>query len=105
MAVNIVDEALIIKTYNEGINAVVAVVKGISNELGTVRHELQSLKIENQKLNERITELETRINKNSGNSSKPPSSDGFNKPSNYAREIRQAHRRSTWTHRKNTGEG
>ena len=35
---------------------------------------------ENRLLRERIAELEKRLNKNSQNSSKPPSSDGFNKP-------------------------
>lgn len=35
------DEASIVKTYNEGINAVITLVKGISNELGSVRIELQ----------------------------------------------------------------
>ena len=76
------DESLIIKTYNEGINAVVSLVKEIGSELGTVRNELQGIKTENQKLNDRISELEARLNKNSGNSHKPPSSDGLKKPKN-----------------------
>jgi len=76
------DENLIIKTYKEGINSVVTLVKEIGSELGTVRNELKEVKIENQKLNDRISELEARLNKNSGNSHKPPSSDGLKKPKN-----------------------
>ena len=81
------DEALIVKTYNEGINAVISLVKGISSELETVKNKLQNLETENQKLNERITELEARLNKNSNNSSKPPSSDGFKKPINMRQKT------------------
>lgn len=35
---------------------------------------------ENTKLKKRVKELEDRLNQNSRNSSKPPSSDGFNRP-------------------------
>lgn len=35
---------------------------------------------ENTKLKQRVKELEDRLNQNSNNSSKPPSTDGFNKP-------------------------
>ena len=35
---------------------------------------------ENQKLNQRGKELEGRLNQNSSNSGKPPSSDGYKKP-------------------------
>ena len=35
---------------------------------------------ENQTLKQRVKELEARINQNSSNSSKPPSSDGYKKP-------------------------
>jgi transposase len=91
------DEALIIKTYNEGISAVIALVKGISNELGSMRGELQDLKTENHTLNERITGLEARLNKNSGNSSKPPSSDG-NKKIHNSREKSGRHTGGQWGH-------
>lgn len=76
------DEALIIKTYNDGTNAIIALVNGINSKLETVTQELVGIKEENNKLSERVSELESRINKNSGNSSKPPSSDGLKKPKN-----------------------
>jgi len=77
-----VDEALIIKTYNEGINAVISLVNGLSEQITALKDEIIVMKTENQKLNDRITELEARLNKNSGNSSKPPSSDGYKKIQN-----------------------
>jgi transposase len=87
MAVNIVDEASIIKSYNEGINAVITLVKGMDAKISDLTGEVFSLQLEvsnmskaNQQLNTRISELEARMNKNSGNSSKPPSSDGYKKP-------------------------
>lgn len=43
--------------------------------------ELQQLREENKFLRERVADLERRLNLNSNNSSKPPSSDGFNKKS------------------------
>ena len=69
------DEALIIKTYNDGMNAVVTLVKDLNGQISNLTKEVGSL-------NQRITELEARLNKNSNNSSKPPSSDGFKKPRN-----------------------
>lgn len=73
------DESLIIKTYNEGINSVITLVK---ESMTGLNKEIFVLKLENQKLNERISELEARLNKNSGNSSKPPSTDGYKKTQN-----------------------
>lgn len=43
--------------------------------------ENTELRVENAHLRERCRELEERVNKNSQNSSKPPSSDGYQKPS------------------------
>ncbi len=69
------DEDLIKKTYNDGINAVVSLVKDLHGQISSMSGQIADL-------NNRITELETRLNKNSGNSSKPPSSDGLKKPKN-----------------------
>jgi transposase len=41
---------------------------------------IELLRSENQTLKARVAELERQLNQNSGNSSKPPSSDGFRKP-------------------------
>jgi chromosome segregation ATPase len=40
-------------------------------------------------LQDTIKELQEQLNKNSGNSSKPPSSDGFKKPANKNRSLRK----------------
>lgn len=42
--------------------------------------EIRSLKEEIKVLQEKVRELEIRLDKNSSNSSKPPSSDGYRKP-------------------------
>lgn len=83
------DESSVIKTYTKGIEAVIALVKGMNNhvidltqQIGNLKNDISALSESNRKLNGRITELEARLNKNSGNSSKPPSSDGLKKPRN-----------------------
>ena len=53
---------------------------GVRGENAALRDEGASLRRENAELRERIAELERRLNKNSSNSSKPPSSDGLKKP-------------------------
>jgi regulator of replication initiation timing len=50
----------------------------ILQENKALKEENRLLKLENARLKEKIRLLETRLNKNSGNSSQPPSSDGFN---------------------------
>jgi hypothetical protein len=82
------DESKIIATYTEGINAVITVVKDMSSQIqtltGTITNlndELVDLKSSSAKQDMRIAELEARLNKNSSNSSKPPSVDGYGKKS------------------------
>jgi transposase len=66
------DEDEIIKAYNEGLDSVIALFKDM--------HESLSAKL--YKLENKLSELESRLNKNSSNSDKPPSSDLYDKPKN-----------------------
>jgi transposase len=80
------DESKIIATYTEGINAVITVVKDMNSQIqslaGTITNlneKLVSLESSSAKQAMKIAELEARLNKNSSNSSKPPSGDGYGK--------------------------
>lgn len=93
----IVDESLIIKTYNEGINAVIFLVKGLSEQITALKDEVSGVKIENQKLNHHITKLEVRLNKNSGNSRKSLLSDRCKKLQN-SRQKTEKPTGGQWRH-------
>lgn len=84
------DEAKIIEVYNKGINEVISLVKnmnnGLSSEINNLNQNISDLNLQigdlqkkNEELNSRLKELEAQINKNSSNSSKPPSTDGYKK--------------------------
>ncbi|MHB1653499.1 MAG: hypothetical protein ACYCVD_13640 [Desulfitobacteriaceae bacterium] len=66
-------EESIIKSYNEGINAVISLVKDLNHDfviqMGSLTSEINALKIANLEFSTRIAELEVRLNKNSNNSS------------------------------------
>ena len=90
-------EESIMKSYNEGINSVITLVKDLNNnftnqmgtltnEINSLNHEIVDLKTVNFEFSNRIAELEARLNKNSSNSSKPPSSDGYKKKIKNNRE-------------------
>ncbi|MBC8490696.1 MAG: IS66 family transposase [Bacteroidetes bacterium] len=82
------------------ISALFEKIDFLSNELAQVKKENQELKrenaeikkaftevkLENADLKVRITELEARLNSNSSNSSKPPSSDGYKKKPAFPRK-------------------
>ena len=53
----------------------------LAGKLPGIEERQQRLEAENKRLRERVNELEQRLAKTSPNSSKPPSSDGFKKPS------------------------
>ena len=85
------DESKIIETYNNGVSEIVSLLKNMNEELlkqlNIQNQELNSLRLENQILHAKITELEAKRNKNSNNSSKPPSTDNHKKPSNSRKKI------------------
>jgi transposase len=72
----VMDEAVIVKAYNEGLNAVITLFQDMHNETVSMVSVL----------NQRIAELEARLNKDSNNSSKPPSSDGYGKAPKNSRQ-------------------
>jgi len=94
------DESKIIDVYNKGITEVISLVKNmhtnlngeinglscnitqLNGEISGLNREILDLKIDNKELTLRLAELEAKINKNSSNSSKPPSSDGLKKIKN-----------------------
>jgi transposase len=55
-------------------------LEDVRRENAALRDEDGCLRRENAELREKVAELERRLNKNSSNSSKPPSSDGLKKP-------------------------
>lgn len=65
-------ESEILKVYTEGLNAVIKLVKELSDKIDLLTQE-------NKKLSERVQSLESQTKTNSNNSSKPPSSDGLKK--------------------------
>ena len=77
------DEEKILEAYNAGISNVISTVKDMHLELTTVitflNTKVLSIETENKILSLKVAELEARLNKNSKNSSKPPSSDGYQK--------------------------
>lgn len=66
----------IIKVYEAGPDAVVALIQGL---IEAHQKQIAELTTTIEKLQKRVEELESQVNKNSHNSSKPPSTDGFKK--------------------------
>ncbi len=72
------DENKIIENNRAGVSEIASLMEGfntrLTNHIDSLNQELQELRIENKILYARIGELEAKLNKNSNNSSKPPSS-------------------------------
>jgi transposase len=70
----------IVAIYEQGPNAVVELVELLFAQLADQQEQLRSQQEMIASLTARLDELEDRLAKNSRNSSKPPSSDGIDKP-------------------------
>ena len=80
------DEAKIIENYNAGVSEIISLMKelniGLTNQINCLNQEIRALREENLRLLAKNAELEAKLNKNSKNSSKPPSTDNHKKPTN-----------------------
>lgn len=72
-------ESEIKEIYDKGLAEVIEVIKGLYVEIKLLNSNVDAL-------SERVKTLEDQKNKNSNNSSKPPSTDGFKKPNKSLRE-------------------
>lgn len=72
-------EGKITEIYNQGLTQVMSVIKELTNEIKGLNSQVEKLSKENKALGERVQSLEKQTQKNSNNSSKPPSTDGFKK--------------------------
>ena len=79
MVVRLMSEEKIIEEYNKGINAVIGLVKELNSTISDLDKKVENLTNDNEKVKSKLEELEARLNKNSSNSSKPPSTDGYKK--------------------------
>lgn len=83
---NILDEMKIINNYNDGVSEIITLIKEtnreLTNHINDLTTEIKALREENIRLLTRNVELEIMHNKNSNNSSKPPSTNKNKKPSN-----------------------
>lgn len=75
--------------YDQGPDAVFALLQTLGATIRTQQEQLDALQKQNAQLQARVQELEARLNKNSDNSSKPPSSDGLKKKSPNPPNLRQ----------------
>jgi transposase len=65
-------------------------IEGLQREIAELRAENAALRAENAALKQEVAYLRRQLDKNSSNSSKPPSSDGFREPPRIAGSLRGA---------------
>jgi transposase len=70
--------------------ALQALIDGFERRLSVSEAENSALRLENAALKQEVADLRRQLGKNSSNSSKPPSSDGFRKPPRIAGSLRGA---------------
>lgn len=70
------------------ISELIEKVNSLTTRLSETEKKLSRTETENGELKARIIELEARLNSNSGNSSKPPSSDGYKKKPAFPRNTK-----------------
>ena len=63
-------------------------IGALRRDVNSLREENTALRQENAALKQQVAELQRRLDKNSSNSSKPPSSDGLNKPPRVFKSLR-----------------
>jgi transposase len=75
--------------YDQGPDAVYALFQTLWATIALQQERITALEEQNARLSARVQELEARLSKDSHNSSKPPSSDGFHKPTPKPCNLRQ----------------
>lgn len=63
-------------------------IEGLRREIASLKQEVVGLRQENAVLKEEVADLRRQLNKDSHNSSKPPSSDGLSKKPRIAGSLR-----------------
>ena len=66
--------------YNAGKETVVRVLLMMDARIDALEHQVQSLSTRLDASEQQVRKLQEQLAKNSSNSSKPPSSDGYKKP-------------------------
>jgi transposase len=87
-----IDKSAIAEAYDKGLGAVVSLVGEFCSQ---VLERIEQYKERCQQYENRISELELNAKKNSGNSHKPPSTDGLQKPVTKACVKKQANNQVT----------